>query len=112
MTRTRNKILLTAVAVILFLCSASYGSTLSGKCIRVTDGDTIVVLTGNNKIKIRLYGVDCPETDQRYGKKAKLFTSEHVLGKTLRIEKKGKSYNRIVGSVYAKDFCLNSSLLK
>ncbi len=112
MTRIRNKIFLTVVTVILFLCSASYGFAFSGKCIRVADGDTIVVLTGNDKIKVRLYGVDCPETDQRYGKKAKLFTSKHVLDRTLRIERKGKSYNRIVGIVNAKDFCLNSSLLK
>jgi micrococcal nuclease len=112
MTWIRNKFFVAVVTLILFLCSASYGYAFSGKCIRVTDGETIVVLRGNDKIKIRLYGVDCPEIDQRYGKKAKIFTSEHVLGKTLRIEEMGKFYNRIVGIVYANDFCLNSTLLK
>jgi hypothetical protein len=67
MTWIRNKFFVAVVTLILFLCSASYGSAFSGNCIRVTDGDTIVVLTGSYKIKVRLYGVDCPETDQRYG---------------------------------------------
>ncbi len=88
MTRTRNKILLTAIAVILFLCSASYGSTLSGECIRVIDGDTIVVLIGNDKIKVRLYGVDCPEIDQRYGKKAKRFYVQACIGQDTSDQRK------------------------
>ncbi len=32
------------------------------KCVKVTDGDTIHVLTADKKqVKIRLYGIDAPE---------------------------------------------------
>jgi len=59
-----------------------------------------------------LYGVDCSETKQKYGKQARQFTSRHAMEKTVRIEEKGSSYNRVVGIVYIKSLCLNSELLK
>ncbi len=34
------------------------------KVIGVADGDTITVLQGESQIKIRLYGIDCPESHQ------------------------------------------------
>jgi endonuclease YncB( thermonuclease family) len=47
----------------------------SGKVIRVIDGDTISVLKDKEPVRIRLYGIDCPEKKQAFGKKAKQFTS-------------------------------------
>ena len=39
-----------------------------GKVVGISDGDTITVLTDQKQqIKVRLYGVDCPETKQAYG---------------------------------------------
>ena len=39
--------------------------TLTGRVVRVTDGDTIVVLdSGNAPHKIRLTGIDAPERGQ------------------------------------------------
>lgn len=112
MTEIKGGIFLTAVMIILVIFFVSYGFAFSGKCIRVTDGDTIVVLADNKKIKIRLYGVDCPEMKQKYGKQARQFTSSHAKGKTVQVKQKGESYNRIVGIVHADDLCLNSELLK
>ncbi len=106
----KNKIF--ALTVIFFLLFTSHCFCLSGKCIRVIDGDTIVVFSGNKKIKVRLYGVDCPETKQKYGKQAGQFTSRHAMEKTVWIEEKGSAYNRVVGIVYIKSLCLNSGLLK
>jgi endonuclease YncB( thermonuclease family) len=66
---------------VLVLCAVMYGPTLLHKQLpsiykaqaasrevygvveRVTDGDTIVVITDNGtKLKIRFYGIDAPET--------------------------------------------------
>lgn len=59
----------------LFLVLISYGlfsQTLKGKVIRVADGDTITLLdSSNNQIRIRLYGIDCPEAKQDFGTAAK-----------------------------------------
>jgi endonuclease YncB( thermonuclease family) len=41
--------------------------TIKGKIVRVSDGDTITLLNENNRqIRIRLYGIDCPDYGQKY----------------------------------------------
>lgn len=36
---------------------------LEGKVVKVSDGDTITILTSDKKqVKIRLSGIDCPES--------------------------------------------------
>ena len=46
--------------------------TLTGKVIKITDGDTVHVLQDNHvKEKIRLAGIDAPERKQPHRKKAK-----------------------------------------
>ena len=64
--------------------------------VGVTDGDTITVLHEGKGEKIRLYGIDTPEKDQAFGKKAKQFTSQMVYGKTVEVETKDTDrYGRI-----------------
>ena len=61
------------------------GST-TGKVVGVSDGDTLTVLTdGRKRIKVRLEGIDAPETGQAFGNNAKQALSELVFGKTVRI---------------------------
>lgn len=44
----------------------------SGECVGVTDGDTLKVLrAGRTEVKIRLYGVDAPESMQAWGSRSK-----------------------------------------
>ena len=50
----------------------------SGEVVSVADGDTITVLHDGKGEKMRLYGIDCPEKRQAFGKKAEQFTSEMV----------------------------------
>ena len=57
------------------------------KVVGVSDGDTITVLSADKKqIKIRLYGIDCPEKHQAFGQKTKKFTSDMVFGKSVEIK--------------------------
>jgi endonuclease YncB( thermonuclease family) len=47
------------------------GSTVTGRVVKVYDGDTITVLDSSyTQHKIRLDGIDAPEQDQDYGAKA------------------------------------------
>jgi len=57
------------------------------RVVRVTDGDTLEVLRGRERIRVRLEGIDCPELrpPQPFGRKAKDFTSERAFGKTVRV---------------------------
>ena len=61
--------------LILFAIVGS--QTYTAKVIGVTDGDTIVILTSDRKqVKIRLEGIDCPESNQDFGNRAKQTTVE------------------------------------
>lgn len=72
---------------------------------RVSDGDTIVVKnTDGESSKIRLYGVDTPESKQLFGSQATRFTSGAVLHKTVKIQKVDVDrYGRIVAIVYTEN---------
>ncbi|UWQ05146.1 thermonuclease family protein [Aliiroseovarius crassostreae] len=66
----------------------------------VIDGDTIVV----SKIKVRLAGIDAPELDQPWGKKAKWEMVKICKGQTIDVELTGEtSYDRLVGTCYLSD---------
>ena len=69
---------------------------------RVTDGDTIVGKTRDNtNVRIRLYGIDCPELDQPYGKDAQAFLESFLLGAHVVIEElEPDHYGRVVAVVY------------
>lgn len=76
------------------------------KCIGVSDGDTITVLTRNKKqYKIRLAHIDCPEKGQPFGKAAKQFTSDFCFGKILTVLYGGKKdrYGRVIGVVFSEN---------
>ena len=40
--------------------------TFSGKCVGVSDGDTIKVLRDGREARIRLEGIDCPESGEPF----------------------------------------------
>jgi endonuclease YncB( thermonuclease family) len=75
--------------------------TLSGRVVRVTDGDTIVVLDSSKKQhKIRLTGIDAPERRQAYGTKSKEHLSDLIAGKSVVVDyNKYDRYQRILGKV-------------
>jgi endonuclease YncB( thermonuclease family) len=54
---------------------------LEGTVVKVADGDTCTVNSGGTKIRIRLYGIDAPETEKRNKR-------------TDRISKLGQSYGK------------------
>ncbi|MBD1421621.1 thermonuclease family protein [Sphingobacterium chuzhouense] len=78
---------------------------LSGKVIRVTDGDIITILDSTNtQVRIRLYGIDCPENGQDFANAAKKFTSDLCFSKVISVDVKDiDRYGRTVGIVWAQD---------
>ncbi len=63
--------------------------------------------------KIRLFGIDCPEKDQAFGKTAKRFTSGMVFKKDVEVEAIGKDrYGRTIGIVKVDGAILNEELIR
>ena len=92
-----------ATPLILLALAQSFAlaDTLSARVVRVTDGDTIVVLDATNtQHKIRLQGIDSPERGQAFGTKSKEYLSDLIAGKTVVVDySKRDRYQRIVGKV-------------
>lgn len=86
---------------LLFIIPFVHAETLTGRVVRVTDGDTIVVLDANKaQHKIRLQGIDAPERHQAFGTKSKEYLSDLVAGKTVVVDySKYDRYQRILGKV-------------
>jgi len=87
---------------------------IKGNVISVADGDTVTILTdADERIKIRLYGIDAPEKGQDFGNKSRLFLNDLCYGKAVKVEKKGvDQYNRVLGIVYVNDINLNQEMVK
>jgi endonuclease YncB( thermonuclease family) len=87
--------------ILAFTSLNSFGDQLQGKVIKVTDGDTVNVLTSDNQThKIRLSGIDAPEKKQAFGNQSKQALDDEIGGKTVTVEfNKLDKYQRIVGKV-------------
>mgnify|MGYP001131835056 FL=1 len=71
---------------ILLLALTAQAFEFTGKVVGVTDGDTLTVLyQGKKQYKIRLQHIDCPESAQDFGTKAKQALSKKVFGKVVTI---------------------------
>ena len=103
------------ILLLLLLCStaAHPSTTFTGKVVNVADGDTITVLTeGNQSIKVRLAGIDCPEGGQAFGNKAKQFLAAKVAGKRVRIDPETTDrYGRTVGMVLLNGVNINEQIV-
>lgn len=108
--RTRNTTVSLAAIVLILVVSALWQRWMpargdfTGRVVGVSDGDTIEVMRAGRAVRVRLQGVDCPESRQAYGTRAKQFTSELVFGKTVAVQVHGTDqYGRILGEVILPD---------
>jgi micrococcal nuclease len=101
------------ILAILVSVSIADAQTITGKVVGVADGDTITVLQDHTQYKIRLYGIDTPESGQDFGNRAKQFTSSMVFGKQVQvIQKDMDRYGRVVGMVYVGSTCVNEEIVR
>ena len=87
---------------------------LKGYVVAIADGDTFTLLTNENRqFKIRLYGIDCPEKKQAFGKAAKQELSRLIFNKQVLINQKDiDRYKRVVAIVYDEhNVCINETML-
>jgi endonuclease YncB( thermonuclease family) len=89
------------LVTLLYLSASAQQQSITGKVVGVSDGDTITVLDASNRQhKVRLEGIDAPESAQDYGSRAKQSLSDLVFGKTVTvISSKKDKYGRVLGKV-------------
>ena len=57
--------------LLLILIPSICLSDITGKVLKVSDGDTIWVLDTKEKVKVRLLGIDAPEIKQAFGEESR-----------------------------------------
>lgn len=87
--------------VLLMAVAGQAAGIISGKVVHIADGDTVTLLTsGNRQVKIRLYGIDCPEKRQAYGNRARQAVAAMIAGKDVRVRNMGiDRYGRVLGMI-------------
>jgi endonuclease YncB( thermonuclease family) len=92
---------------------ARFPYDLEGKVVGVSDGDTITLLVEFRPHKIRMNGIDAPESGQAFGQVAKEALADLVFGRDVRISVVDiDRYGRLVGDVYAGDLYVNAELVQ
>ena len=83
-----------------------FAQVISGKVVKIADGDTFTLLVNNHdQVKVRLDGIDAPEKKQAFGNKAKQYLSSMIWGTpvTVKVLKKDR-YGRSIGKVSTSKF--------
>ena len=82
----------------------AFAVSFTGKVVKISDGDTIQVMHQGKAEKIRLAGIDCPESKQPFGQAAKKFVLEIAAQKTVTVYVETTDrYGRTVGEVILPD---------
>jgi micrococcal nuclease len=90
------------------------------RVVRAVDGDTVIVQTDGREHRLRLIGVDTPESVdprrpvQPYGKAAAAFTSNVLTGRTVYLEldvEERDQYGRLLAYLYLEDGTFFNALL-
>nr|AAR07765.1 hypothetical protein LV220 [Klebsiella pneumoniae CG43] len=90
----------------------SIAKTFSAKVVRVIDGDTVQAYDGAINTRIRLYGIDAPESKQAFGQKAKQTMIQLVANQIVNIQDHGQdAYGRMLGTIYLKSQDINSIMV-
>mgnify|MGYP003385395194 CR=1 FL=1 len=91
---------LVAVLFLLATLNAAHAEEFSAKVIVVMDGDTVLVLRDNMRIKVRLAEIDAPEIAQAFGEKSKQSLADLVLNKQVHVDSQAVDvYGRLVALI-------------
>ena len=111
-----SKTLLLAISLFLIIPLCACISTPETATVtRVTDGDTIVIGTGQ---RVRYIGIDTPEVypeREAYGMEAWQANRQLVEGKKVRLERdvsETDKYGRLLRYVYVDDTLVNAELVR
>jgi micrococcal nuclease len=88
-------------------------ATLTGKAVKIIDGDTFDLLSNGTVYRIRLNGIDCPERGQPYYQQAKNVLGNACFQLQVTVKYSSKDRNgRLLGDVYVNGKYVNLMLVQ
>ena len=108
-----TKLLLPIMIVVFPVASWGNSTTFEAKVVKIVDGDTITALDAQNTtIKIRMYGIDAPESKQAFGQKAKQALTTAIATKIVTVIDHGTDiYGRMLGTIWLDGYDTNASMV-
>jgi endonuclease YncB( thermonuclease family) len=93
---------------------AAQQKKVTGKVVKVVDGDTFDLLDGKTTYRVRMYGIDAPEKKQDFGNRSKDALGEACKQQPITIVIRNKDrYQRFVADAYdAKGQRINVVMVK
>lgn len=86
--------------IAILLAVSSQAQTLSGRVVKVTDGDTITIFADRAQHKVRLGEIDAPERGQPFGNKARQALAGLVANQIVDVEVTDTDrYGRLIGQI-------------
>jgi micrococcal nuclease len=114
--KTRNGSLLGclfAAGFVLFAQPLALAEDFTAKVIVVLDGDTVLVLRGAQKLRIRLANIDAPEKAQEGGMASRQSLIDMVLHRWVRVSSQAvDKYGRIVGTLTLEGESVNEEQVR
>lgn len=87
---------------------------IEGRVVAVADGDTVTVLDAyKQQHRIRLVGIDAPESRQAYGQQSTRQLADWVFGKEVRVQhEKTDRYRRVLGVIWLDGQDMNLAMVQ
>jgi endonuclease YncB( thermonuclease family) len=87
---------------------------LLGQVVAIHDGNTLTLLTPERRqVRVRLYGIDAPESRQPYGTRAQQELSALVFRKQILVTVEDTDhYGRTVGRIWVDRLDVNAELVR
>lgn len=108
-----RRIIVLFIIALLTSCDPD-SETIIGEVISVADGDTFTMKTlTDERIKVRLFGIDAPERGQDFGNKSRQLLNELCYGKIVKVTVEDiDQYDRTLGTVYVDEININEEMVR
>lgn len=109
----KRYVLSLAIILSCFLSTDVEAASLFGKVIEVNSGDVITVFNLNRPVRVKLLGVDAPESNQAFGDVARKHLSYLVLHKSVLVEYSGiAADSSLTGRVLLNDADIGAQMIR
>jgi endonuclease YncB( thermonuclease family) len=84
----RRSIIVWVLAVVWIAAGVALAgeNSMTAKCVKVLDGDTLIIECEKSRRTVNIEGIDAPELDQPWGKQVRSFVRDYLRGEDLEIE--------------------------
>lgn len=108
-SKMQLRYVLCAATLATCVSTAIHAEIIHGRVDRVIDGDTLQVITADDEIRVRIRGIDAPETEQAFGGMSQIILARMIEGRRIDVAAVDRDiYGRYVSALLCdgEDVCL------